>query len=152
MYVYHRVLALWFYVACYAIHPLYQWCIHVHSKNSRLRIDPDLGPIMFDPESVSIWPWICVIVTRNFVKSGDFDSDFGTHWHRFRVKLTQKWIWLPGTKIRVNSDPGVFRVCVPTPPYIHSLDLELSRLDFLSQCHRVKTQVFVSSPLFYKGP
>ena len=94
------------------------WDLHsIHSKNSRFRNNLDLGPRgldpflgLFNPESVSMWPGFCIIVTRNLVKCGDFDSDSGTRWQGFRVKVTQKWAWPTGTKIRINSDPGVLRV------------------------------------------
>jgi len=94
------------------------WDLHsIHSKNSPVRNNSDLGPRgldpflgLFNPESVSMWPGFCIIVTRNLVKCGDFDSDSGTRWQGFRVKVTQKWAWPTGTKNRINSDPGVLRV------------------------------------------
>ena len=73
----------------------------MHSKHSRVTIDPDLG------RQTHFW----VSLTRNPCQSvsGLNDTEPGSHWHGFRVKQTQKWVWPPGTQILVNSDPGVFR-------------------------------------------
>ena len=41
-----------------------------------------------------------------------FFTNVENGWHGFRAKLTQKWVRPPWTQIRVNSDPGVFRVFI----------------------------------------
>ena len=75
------------------------WDLHsLHSKNSPVRNDSDLSSSgldpflgLFDPESVSMWPGIRVIVTRNLVKAeiltritGLVDRDSGSKWPRNR--------------------------------------------------------------------
>ena len=56
-----------------------------------------------DQKTRSDWPGIRV--RKTFLT-----QDFASAWPRFRISLTQKWVWPNGTFFRVKSDPGVSRV------------------------------------------
>ena len=83
---------------------------YLHSKNSRVRFDPERVPfgqthfwVRPDQKTTSDWPGIRVRKTF-------FYSDFVSVWPRFRISLTQKWVWPNGTLSGSNLTREFFRV------------------------------------------
>ena len=94
----------------------------INYKNSRVRIDPiwvpggqthfwvSLTGIRVNGNREYVCPGIRVKIPAFNQISGHNDTDSGSYCHGFRVKQTQKWVWPPGTQIRVISDSRVFEV------------------------------------------
>ena len=85
--------------------------VQVIANKFQGQIWPGKGPLMPDPFLGQTRPESQVRLTRNQSQKDIFDSNFVSVWARFRISLTQIWIWWPNGTLSGSNLTREFLEC-----------------------------------------